>query len=490
MEPQGAPVTLHVVHEAGPLHQVEIEQSVIGCILTDEVACDQVVAALEPDDFYDPLHQRAFAAIMAMKAAGERVTPLTVRARLGDDPGIKEVGPDYFRSLARMGDVLSPLTDYTRIIRDTAMRRQATLAARDVIDGMRDNSITVIEALLPIMEIGDRAAARDAERRGLSSVGAAAAGAIKDVEDASSGGKARPCISTGIPSLDKILGGLYGGDLIIVAGRPGMGKSTLGTALARAAGEQLRQVEFFSLEMTAKQLSIRLTCDVDFDGRGHEMPLSYSRIFKGRAGHPEMDRAARAAITLNGFPIDIHDRDSMTMPEIAATARARASRSTRMGVIIIDHLQIITVSDRYRGNRVQEITEITKLAKALAKRLGWPVVLLCQLSRESEKRPDKRPQLSDLRESGSIEQDADVVIGMYRAGYYAEHQRPTDKADPKYETWKQEYRDVEHDLELIVLKQRMGETGTVPVYCDMRASVIRDKDQVSGAIPSAGDGLL
>lgn len=474
-----------------PLQETEIEQQLLGCILTDETVCDQMVSALEPADFYDPLHQRVFGAVVAMREAGQRTTPLTVRARLGDDPGLKEVGPDYLRSLAQASNIMHPLAEFARIIRDTAIRREAIRAAQYACEALRDHTITVAEALADVMFTADRAAQRDAAKRGQSSAGAASVSAIHDVE-AMKGGKVKPCISTGIESLDKMLGGLYGGDLIIVAGRPGMGKSTLATALARTTGEQLRQCDYYSLEMTAKQLSVRLVTDIDFDNRGQQIPLSYSRIFKGRAGDSEMDRAARASIRLAELPIEIHDRDSMTMTEIAAIARARAA-NVPMGLIVIDHLQIISVSDRYRGNRVQEITEITKQCKALAKRIGWPVVLLCQLSRESEKRPDRRPQLSDLRESGSIEQDADVVIGMYRAGYYVEHNRPADKNDPKYSTWKEEYRDVANDLELIVLKQRMGETGAVPVYCDMGASVIRDKNHaqpISAGHENPGAGLL
>lgn len=480
-------MSLSAVKDA-PIHDTDVEQALLGSLLIDEFICDQAVAALEADDFADAFHRRVFDAVIEMKQAGERATPLTVRARLGDDPAWKDLPADYLKSLARGAPVAPPVFDFTRILRDTAMRRQAADAARYVLETVRDRAMPFIDVVAPLMEVADRAAAREAQRKGLAMAGAAGCAAMQDAE-ALHDGRSQPCISTGLASLDRVLGGLYGGDLIIVAGRPGMGKSTLGTHLARAAGLAGRFVDFYSLEMTAKQLSVRLATDLDYDTRGHELPLSYARLIKGRAGIAERDRAARAVIRLGELPIQIHDRDRMTMNEIAATARAHAAKQVCMGLIIIDHCQIIAVSDRYRGNRVQEITEITGLAKALAKRLGWPVVMLCQLNRVSEGRPDKRPQLSDLRDSGSIEQDADVVIGMYRPGYYADHQlRAAGKDDPNRSKLEGEYEEKKHELELIVLKQRMGPTGSIATYCDIGASVIRD--DANGSPPDAGEGLI
>lgn len=467
-------------------HDVELEQALIGAALVDEIVLDDVAGHLETQDLFDPLHRRMWAAMLEMRARGSNVTPLTVAAELQGDSGLEEVGGiSYLKSIARASSARPNIKDYARVLRDLSLRRAlivlgmdaAEAAARPLAEAPIKEQVTRIEeGLLWVME---RAQGFSESAR----AGDAAMQALQDAEDARKSKKPWGA-RTGVAALDEKIGGLEPSKLIIVAGRPGMGKSTLATTLARAAAKGGRAVEFFSLEMSERELSLRLACDVDYDSRGNEIPLSYSRISKAQAGDRELERAWNAAARLRELSIAIHDRDSLTMPEIAAIAKSRAARAKGPGVIIVDHLHIISALDRYRGNRVQELTEITKQAKQLAKRLGWPVVLLAQLSRDAEKRVEKerRPMLSDLRDSGSIEQDADVVIGLYRPAYYLEQTRPRlGKADPKWTEWEVSYRELEHELELSVLKNRGGPTGKVDAFCDMRSSVIRDIEQHEGA---------
>jgi len=477
-----------------PLYDVEIEQLVLGACLIDNGILDQAAGLCIPSDFYDPLHQRMFATMLELRNRSTPASPLTLKAAMAGDAGLAEVrGYAYLNSIAitaSQSSFAADITPYAGIIRDLALRRDGELAMMDARERLRDPSIAAFEAFREVVAIADRAAEIGTLGKGVSNTGIAAMQAVDKAEKVRRG-EHRMGAPTGIRVLDDAIGGLCAPDLIVVAGNSGMGKSAAAGVMARAAASVGYQVELFSLEMSAEQLSIRMACEIDYhNSHGHNFPLSYSRIMKGRASDAETDRVMAAAAKLQDLPIRIHGRGSLTMHEISAICRASRSRSKMPCVFIIDHLQRIAVSDRYRGNRVQEITEITGQAKTLAVLTSSPVVLLSQLNRDNQKRPDQRPQLSDLRESGSIEQDADIVLGLYRPAYAHEQKRPAlrDK-DPNWTTWIADYRACEHQFEIGVLKHRMGEQTKIACYCDMRASVISDPLETAPA-EDAGKGLL
>jgi replicative DNA helicase len=284
-----------------------------------------------------------------------------------------------------------------------------------------------------------------------------------------------PAICTGLTRIDSLVGGLHAGDLVIGAGRPGMGKSMLLTHVCKAATMDGAPALLISLEMPREQNIQRLITDIDYDEHPND-PLHYTWFRKGTLKAEQLDRAARAGNRLRQLPLEIFDTSGVTIHQIAAVAERFAARHKRMGVIAIDYLQIVQPSERYAGSKVQEVTEISNGLKALAKRVGWPVVAGCQLHRAVEGREQKRPRLADLRESGAIEQDADIVLGLYRPGYYIEEKRPEyGPSDPAWSTWKAEFDAIKHDLDISVLKNRNGPTGTAKLHVEIAANAIRNR---------------
>jgi replicative DNA helicase len=351
------------------------------------------------------------------------------------------------------------------------LRREAIGAASDAQQDLKDPAYSVLDCLGPVLEVADRAAATVGKRQHVP-VREAADAMLRAASDRAAG-RAVVAATTGLNLLDEAIGGLQGGDLIVMAGRPGMGKSALLATTALRAAMEGRPALFFSLEMTQERLLQRIGCDLDYDAHSHR-PLSYSWFRNGSAKHEDVARLGEA---LKRLPesLTIFENGSLDIHEIAAISRAAAARSNVMGVVVIDYLQKVNASDRYRGNRVQEVTEISGAAKALAMKLKWPVVVGAQLNRGVESREEKRPTLSDLRESGSIEQDADVVIGLYRPAYYIEKRKPAlGRADPKFSDWEAEYEPEKNRLDLLVMKNRNGAEDSFNVFCDMRASAIRD----------------
>lgn len=480
---------------------VEAEQALLGACLIDQARIVIAGAHLGPDDFYDPLHSRIWQTFCTMDGEHRPVAPLTVNMQMRDDAGLTEVGGiGYLGGLVQATPALVPsssvatITEWARSLADLSARRTSMIALLEAHEmlGRRDSS--VVQVLRPIVAAADRIAEKSDHNTGSREAGDAALDLMRELENRDSLGPVG--VTTGLNKLDDLLGGLYPENLIIVAGRPGMGKSTKAKNLARAVAQAGLPVEYFSLEMSKRELSAGLVCDLDFCSRQNASvpPVHYSRLLKRRVSDSEFERATMAARELKSLPIFIHDRDGMTMPEIASLARARAAQASgKVGLIIIDHLQIVRPSDRYRGNRVSELTEMTGQAKALAKAIKWPVVLLSQLSRDIERRPEKErmPLLSDLRESGSIEQDADVVIGMLRIGHYIRARKPVlGDRDPDHGKWLAEYEPVKNRLELGVIKNRHGACDTIKCFVDIAAGAIRDEDPFDGMSVDPEDLLL
>jgi replicative DNA helicase len=254
-----------------------------------------------------------------------------------------------------------------------------------------------------------------------------------------------------------------------------MGKSVLLSHVAKAAAMEGAPALLISLEMPREQNVQRLIADIDYDDHP-DSPLHYTWFRRGSLRAEQLDRATRAGIRLRQLPLEIFDNSGVNVHQISALAERFAARQRKMGIVAVDYLQIVAPSDRYSGSKVQEVTEISNGLKSLAKRIGWPVIVGCQLNRLVEGRDIKRPRLADLRESGAIEQDADVVMGLYRPAYYVEEQRPEyGPTDPAWATWKAELDAVRNDLDIIVLKNRNGPTGSVKLHVEIAASAIRNR---------------
>lgn len=454
--------------------EVEAEQSVIGGCLANNKVIPQVEACCAVDDFFDPLHRRILDAVFTLDRLRAPVTPLAVKAHLGDDPGLAEIGGVEYLATLAVAVEFNPVLA-AKVVADTAARRTAMVAIWDAQEELARGGGSIVDILRPVISAADRAAERASVANGSESAGDSARELIRSLDrtDEAKG------VTTGLAVLDELLGGLEPGNLYVLAGRPGMGKSAKGVSIARAAAQSGVPAEIYSLEMPRRQLSARLVCDLAFGTEGHgDFPLQYSRLLRRKVGPNQVLCAMEAAEALRALPVTIHDRDSMTMAEVAGLARARAGKLGGMGVVIIDHLHFLRPEDRYRGNQTQELGECAKGAKRLARALGWPVVLLAQLNRQVEQRveKDRMPTLADLRQSGEIEEAADVVMFLHRPAYYVERRRPPEgNRSPEWGAWLQDMDPVRHMLNIDVAKHRNGETGTVRAFVDIGANAIRDE---------------
>lgn len=483
---------------------VQVEAAVLGSLMRYPEFIPVALAELTPADFYDPFHTRIFERIVLFDDDDRPATPLTLGSSLKNDPaGLEiagsaqdEVSPAQAvrRYLAQMTlaapSSSPPMAEYCRILVDHRERREARQAIEDAEAELYRGDM-VPAALGRVVEVADRITLRAQLKRSSASFLEVGHALAKDVERASQSGKLAGCPS-GSARLDHQVGGFMAGDLVVLAGRPGMGKSVLGLQFARHAGSITdglnREYDptIFSLEMSSKENAARVIAELDYDDaiRDGRKPLQYSQIIKGRLKDDQWERYVALTNMLGDFGIEVHDESRMSMQKIASIARARAQLSTRKPWVLIDHLQIVGSPARSQGNRVQDLTEITGQAKALAKRIGAPVIALSQLNRGVEAREDKRPNLGDLRESGSIEQDADVVLMLYRPEYYlrrtVKHAQAT-KAKNVGEL-EAELERKANVLEIEVAKNRSGGTGDVEIFIDVASSAVRDKRPEYGEV--------
>ena len=455
-------------------YDIDVEQALLGAILVDNYSLERVSASLKPEHFYDPLHQRLYEAIERMWAKGHVVTPLTLKVLMEQDAGLAEVGGQaYLVSLARAAPALPNVKDYARILSELAMRRELIRIGEDIVN-------TAFEAPIEIgpaeqIEEAEKALYRVAERgrfgEGPLGFDVALSQAVTSAERALARGGHISGVPSGYTDLDALLGGLHPSDLIIIAGRPGMGKTALATNMAfyaarlwgkdKADGAEPKRgapVLLFSLEMAASQLSARILSE--------QTEIEMRKIRTGRFTDSEWDRFVRTAQVLGDLPLYIDDTGGISIAQIAARAR-RMKREKHIGLIVIDYLQLVEPSSRRFENRVQEISDVTKGFKALAKELSVPVIALSQLSRGVDNRDDKRPILSDLRESGSIEQDADVVMFVYREEYYLKSREP-EAGTSEYDQWVEKLDRVHNRAEILVEKHRHGPTNKIELFFDDR----------------------
>ena len=453
----------------GVPHSIEAEQQLLGAILTNNDLFDRVASIVRADHLYDPVHARIFETASARIAKNNLASPVTLKAFMEDDSGLAELGgPAYLVRLAGAAISSFAVRDYAEMIYDLAIRRElitvgndiAAKAARvDVDSEPKEQIVDAEQKLYALAEQGQT-------EQGFQSFLTAVTNAVKVANAAYQREGGLAGVSTGLVDMDKKLGGLHRSDLLILAGRPSMGKTSLATNVAfniaraykkgiTASGEEGAidggVVGFFSLEMSAEQLATRILSEVA------EIPSN--QIRRGNFTESEFRRIVDAAKELEAAPLFIDDTPALPISQLAARAR-RLKRTHGLDALFIDYLQLVRGTGRSE-NRVNEISEITMGLKAIAKELDIPVIALSQLSRQVENREDKRPQLSDLRESGSIEQDADVVMFVFREEYYKEREKPGDHELDKMGIWQEEMERLHGKAEVVIGKQRHGPIGTV-----------------------------
>jgi replicative DNA helicase len=457
-------------------HNIEAEQALLGAILVNNEALYRVGDFLEPQHFFEPIHQKIFDLTRTLIRANKIATPVTLKTFLPNDIDIAGLNLNqYLARLAAEATTVINAEDYGRTIYDLAIRRHLILIGEDMVNVAFDSPVDaapreqIEDAERKLFELAETGRYDGGFQRFAQALTTAVdLAALAFQRDGKLSG-----LATGLDDLDRLMGGLQPSDLIIVAGRPGMGKTALATNIAynvakawqgevRPDGHMLSVnggiVGFFSLEMSAEQLATRIISE--------QTEISSNKIRRGGITESDFERIKDVSIELQNLPFYVDQTGGLSIAQLAARAR-RLKRQRGLDLLVIDYLQLLQGSSRRSSeNRVQEITEITTKLKALAKELNVPIMALSQLSRQVESRDDKRPQLSDLRESGSIEQDADVVCFVYREEYYHQMRKPSESQADKFAEWLAEGEKVHGKAEVIIGKQRHGPTGTVELQFD------------------------
>jgi replicative DNA helicase len=457
-------------------HNIEAEQQLLGAILTNNDVYDRVAQIIKPEHFYDPVHERIYRIAEERITANMLASPVTLKAYMADDEGLKSLGGAAY--LARLaGAAISSFAarDYAQMIYEMHVRRQLMHLGADIsakaakMEATGDPKDQITEAEQALYKLAETGSASTGFQSFLTAVTTAVR--VANAAYQREGGLAG--LSTGLSDLDKKLGGLHPSDLLIIAGRPSMGKTALATNIAfnmaRAYKKGKRPdgtegainggvVGFFSLEMSAEQLASRILSEAS--------EISSEKIRRGELSEDEFRRFVDAARALEACPLYIDDTPALPISQLAARAR-RLKREHGLDAIFVDYLQLVRPATA-KDSRVNEVSEITQGLKAIAKELDIPVVALSQLSRQVENREDKRPLLSDLRESGSIEQDSDVVMFVYREEYYVEREKPSDDKLEQMAAWQDRMERLHGKAEIIIGKQRHGPIGNVELSFEGR----------------------
>jgi replicative DNA helicase len=485
-----------------PPYNTEAEQALLGAILINNTAYNRVSEFLQPEHFGNAVHGRIFAAIGKLLGRGQIANPVTLKNLFDQDGALTEIGgAQYLARLAGAAAAIINAEDYGRAVHDLYLRRELITLGEDVVnDAFRQDLDDPAREQIERVErkLFELATAGETEG-GFRAFGTALTNAILNAEAAFKRSGKTVGVATGFVDLDRKLGGLHPSDLIVLAGRPSMGKTALATNIAfyaartyrpadvsdlRKAAEDGAVVGFFSLEMSAEQLATRILAE--------ESGVSSDRIRRGDVSHEDFDKFVQASQRLAALKLFIDDTPALSVAALRTRAR-RLKRQQGLGLIVVDYLQLLRPPNqaRQQDNRVQEISEITRGLKALAKELDVPVLALSQLSRAVEQREDKRPMLADLRESGSIEQDADVVMFIFREEYYLSREpiRRPDEAENKfserYQEWRERLEKVHGLGEIIVAKQRHGPIGTVKLHFDAETTKF-DNYMAPDQLPDVG----
>ena len=453
---------------------IESEQAVLGALLINNGALEYIGDQLRPEHFYEPLHSRIFEAIQKFNHKGQIANPVTLRHYFDQDEALADIGGGaYLAKLAASAITVINIADYSNMIYDLALKRQLIDIGEGVVNNAYQHKVDV--AAVTQIEAAEQKlftlSAEGTGDRGFRAIKHSVINAIKQAEQAFKH-QGLVGITTGLIEMDKLLGGLQRSDLLILAGRPSMGKTALAVNIAYNAclslakeaqakgldNKEAGSVGFFSLEMSAEQLSTRMLSSAS--------KLNSSKITNGRISSEEFAHLVRVSQEMASMPFFIDDTPALSIAGLRTRAR-RLKRQNNLKLIVVDYLQLLRGHNSLaQNNRVQEVSEITQGLKAIAKELDVPVIALSQLSRAVEQREDKRPQLSDLRESGSIEQDADIVMFIYREEYYLSRAEPAVEDAVKHDKWKADMDRAFNVAEVIIAKHRNGPIGNVKLQFD------------------------
>ena len=453
------------------LFNIEAEQAVLGTIILNNEYLNRVSEFLREEHFYEPAHRNIFSQILHNVEKVQIVAnQVTLKQFFESDEAVKATGGAlYLSTLLGAASSIIDISDYGSLIHDLALKRELSMVGEDIVNRVfkaeektsASDQIELAESsLFKLSEHGNG-------RSDFRSISVSLKETLDKTLIAKQRGAHISGVSSGLTDLDKILGGMQQSDLIILAGRPSMGKTALGVNIAVNACKFMNKdvteqkdkkaVGFFSLEMSSDQLASRIL--------SMETSINAGKFRTGQLNDHEWEAVAMRSAEISKMPLFIDDTPALSISAIRTRAR-RMVRKHNLSLLIVDYLQLIRgVSARGQDNRVQEVSEITQGLKAIAKEFNIPVMALSQLSRAVEQREDKRPQLSDLRESGSIEQDADVVAFVYRDSYYHERKKPPE-TDPKFGEWNQKMNELRHLAEVIIAKQRNGPVGSVNLFFD------------------------
>ncbi len=452
-------------------NNIEAEQAVIGSILVSNDIFDEISTIILSINFYDPMHQKIFEAIESLIYKGMLANPITLKNYFEDEKDDLNV-PEYLVKITKFSTSVRQAVEYSKIIYDMFVRRELIKISEQTIDSAKLNDLdtngqTIIEnsekLLFDLAEKGSFNSSLVKFDEAMKQTIEMASAAYKNEEGIVG-------VPTGLRDLDDKLGGLHQSDLIIIAGRPSMGKTSLATNIAFNAAQKLQDsgkkssIAFFSLEMSSEQLSTRIISE--------QARISSNDIRRGRISDDQFDKFLETSKNISELPLYIDETPAISIAALSNRAR-RIKRLFGLDMIVVDYIQLMRGTTFNKDGRVQEISQITQGLKAIAKELALPVVALSQLSRQVEQRDDHKPQLADLRESGSIEQDADVVMFVYREGYYLQRKEPRE-ATVEHAEWQAKMNEVAHLAQIIIGKQRHGPIGNVTLEFEERFTKFKD----------------
>ncbi|WP_440695901.1 replicative DNA helicase [Candidatus Pelagibacter sp. HIMB109] len=452
---------------------IEAEQTVLGSILENNELFDEITDEINEGHFHDTIHQKIYKIISNLISKGLLANPITIKNFFNDNQELTEIGGlEYLLKLTKVSTTKNQIKHYSKLLSDLYIRRQLIKISEETLEDSKNKELEISGT--NILENTERKLFEIAERGEFQRSFVTFKDALKETIDMATAAYKNDQGIVGVPSgltdLDDRLGGLHKQDLIIIAGRPSMGKTALATNIAFNAAENIQKqnkktsVAFFSLEMSSEQLSTRILSE--------QSRIKSNDIRRGKINQEDFEKFIEASKNLENLPLHIDDTPAITISALSNRAR-RLKRKQGLDLIVIDYIQLMKSSGYRNEGRVLEIAEITQGLKALAKELDVPVLALSQLSRQVEQREDKKPQLADLRESGSIEQDADVVMFVFREQYYLEKQEPK-LGTAEHVEWQEKMNQVHNQAEIIIGKQRHGPTGLIKLEFESAFTKFKD----------------
>ena len=466
-------VNLDISKENQIPNNLEAEQTILGSILFNNEIFDEITDQLDENYFFDPIHQKIYKIISNLISKGLLANPVTIKNFFNTKEELVEIGGiDYLIKLTKVSTTKNQIKYYSQLLSDLYIRRQLINISEETLEESKNKDLDISGT--NILENTERKLFEIAERGEFQRSFVTFKDALQETIDMATAAYKNDQGIVGVPSgltdLDDRLGGLHKQDLIIIAGRPSMGKTALATNIAFNASLNIKKndlktaVAFFSLEMSSEQLSTRILAE--------QSRIKSNDIRRGKINQDDFERFIEASKNLEMLPLHIDDTPAITISALSNRAR-RLKRKEGLDLIVIDYIQLMKSSGYRNEGRVLEIAEITQGLKSLAKELDVPVLALSQLSRQVEQREDKKPQLSDLRESGSIEQDADVVMFVFRQQYYLEKQEPK-PGTAEHVEWQEKMSQIHNEAEIIIGKQRHGPTGVIKLEFESAFTKFKD----------------